>query len=100
MFGRLEVQNGEDGSSSTSISVKMVHTKSIRYIATAYITKSSKGELLVVLKILDSGEEQFETVDFEVYKLIHENEDNIRRAVKVKSLCYFYWRFSIHLCFN
>ncbi|XP_022923267.1 probable F-box protein At1g65740 [Cucurbita moschata] len=83
---KVEVQNSEDESSSISISVKMVHTKRIRYIGTAYITESSKGELLVVLRIFNSGEEQFETVDFEVYKLIHENEDELRRAVEVKSL--------------
>ncbi|KAG6577607.1 hypothetical protein SDJN03_25181, partial [Cucurbita argyrosperma subsp. sororia] len=64
----------------------MVHTIEMRDIVNSYISESSKGEHLVVLGILDMGEEQFETVDFEIYKLIYENEDDMRRAVEVNSL--------------
>ncbi|XP_022923262.1 uncharacterized protein LOC111431006 [Cucurbita moschata] len=86
MVWKVEVKNRDDESSSISISLKMIHDKMIDDLSRSYITESSKGELLLVLRSISVEETQLETTKFKVYKLTHERENGMRRAVKVKSL--------------
>ncbi|KAG6577578.1 putative F-box protein, partial [Cucurbita argyrosperma subsp. sororia] len=86
MVWKVEVKNRDDESSSISISLKMVHAKRTNDFVVSYITESSKGELLLVLRSISEEDSQLETTKFKVYKLIDECENDMLRAVKLKSL--------------
>ncbi|XP_023553097.1 uncharacterized protein LOC111810599 [Cucurbita pepo subsp. pepo] len=86
MVWKVEVKIRNDESSSISISVRMVHTKSIDDLTRSNITVSSKGELLLVLRSISVEVTQLETNKFKVYKLTEERENGMRKAIKVKSL--------------
>ncbi|XP_023552961.1 uncharacterized protein LOC111810486 [Cucurbita pepo subsp. pepo] len=86
MVWKVEVKIRNDESSSISISLRRVHTKSMNDLNRSYITESSKGELLLVLRSISEEDSQLETTKFRVYKLIDECENGMRRAVKLKSL--------------
>ena len=57
MIWKVEVKNRDDDSSSISISLKMIHAKRIDGLTRSYITKSSKGLILLILRSISTRED-------------------------------------------